>query len=175
MFWLPDWEWNWNNEWWKKRFFYWLGVIILKFPRSMKRLGQYGEYQVILDTPGLWKEGHVGVPCAMVYENEWWGKKTPTIAVNSLAVKMWPEQVFEAILGHEAGHIEMGHLFRYRDRNDDSYTMVEEMEADRWATEKHGAQYVYAMEYLLQWHDSEELRERIVAVKRWSRYNSQGI
>jgi len=163
----PDWY---DEASLKEKFFYWLGVLILKVPRPLEQLGEYDKYRVIRDTAALWREGHMGVPCALVYEDGWGGKTAPTIAVNRLAQKLWPEWVLESVLAHEVGHIECGHLERFKEGETWPWCPAEEFEADRWAVEKHGIQYVRAMEFLRKWHDGEFIRERIKAVKRWNRY-----
>jgi hypothetical protein len=169
---FADDRWDYIVQWWRyirNWCLYFLGKLLFKLPRKIEVLGQYGDHPVVLDTPALWTEWHMGVPCAMVYING--ANDVETIVVNKKALK-WPVQVFEAILAHEAGHIELGHL-RENQKGDDPninfHLESHEFEADRWALDKHGYQYIYAMEYLQKWHDDQFLRERLKAVKRFQR------
>lgn len=146
-------EWYWL--WWPHRFLMWVGPLLSRVPYPRTQAGDYGEYPVIVSNMLTWEYGIFGIPFGVALENQW--SKVPTIVINKAASTL-PAEVLEGLLAHEAGHLALGHL------EEDNHE-VHQLEADRWALERHGQQYIDAMVYLREWHDSEDLQRRLGILK----------
>jgi hypothetical protein len=146
------------------RFFWFLGRIgrlVIRVPYPRKIAGHYRGIPVVLSQMACWEHGMFGVPFAIAIRNGW--NRVPTIIINKQMVAL-PAEILEGVLAHEAGHLELGHLDEALDS--DELDEIHQIEADRWALERHGQQYLDAMVYLRKWHDSESLQYRLEVMER---------